>query len=562
MAAKNASAARLVLSTIEALACPRYVVSPGGRSAPLAFALSDTSVIEPHVILDERQAGFFALGLTLGEPKSLPVLICTSGSAGSHYLPAIIEADYQGQPLFVITADRPNRLRGLGAAQTIDQRSFFGHHVAQCAHLDVTVATEKELTEQTADLVKTALESRTPVHLNIGFDEPLYDLSTPQTKNAKHLGTSGLNAIIPRGLEAATVVASFINRTHNGLLILGPNAVMGAEEADCMKRLISKSGWNSFAHATAGLPRSKTLGICEASLEMWLVAHEKTINAADAILYVGQAPTSRRVLSFLESHRNVLSLSHGRHLVQPWCSGQSFPYLSNQLIERVIERLRSDEQARTDSLLDVDASLVGRIGSSEVEAAWSGRLFRTLLENTETMTLFVGNSLPIRDLDTFVTTVPESCRIIANRGVNGIDGHISAAAGVAATSIGTPTVLVCGDLTAIHDIGALSLAAKHHLKIVIIDNDGGGIFEHLPFAQNSKTFTRYFTAQQDASIEAFGHAAGFSVIEASKNLRTDLQRLMNTRGPAMLRLLMPEDTAQRCRKAIFDRLENHGEECR
>ena len=288
------------------------VLSPGGRNAPLAFALSAYPDQYSTVVLDERQAGFFALGRAIGQPDVLTVLICTSGSAGAHYLPALIEADYSGTPLFVITADRPDRLRGAGAAQTIDQRNFYGHHVLTHAAVNVNSSTLQTLDNELVRLIECATTNQGPVHLNLGFDEPLYlgedhrlgsVESAPMRHSDRQLLDADLNAI-----------DDFLVSSSTGLLLLGPNAIRGQSEATAMEALIKTLRWPCFAHAASGMPRCKEMNVIEGAIDHWITNQTLNVQPQTPIFYFGQAPTSRTVLNFLSAHPHVTSWSRGRHL--------------------------------------------------------------------------------------------------------------------------------------------------------------------------------------------------------------------------------------------------------
>ncbi|MGB0646784.1 MAG: 2-succinyl-5-enolpyruvyl-6-hydroxy-3-cyclohexene-1-carboxylic-acid synthase [Bradymonadia bacterium] len=530
--AVNAQAAKLVFERLAASGPFHCVLSPGGRNAPLAFALSAYPEQFSTVILDERQAGFFALGRALGRPDVLTVLMCTSGSAGAHYLPALIEADYSGTPLLVITADRPDHLRGAGAAQTIDQRNFYGHHVLAHAHVNVDATTLQVLDQELNRLIECATNKRGPVHLNLGFDEPLY------VKNG--ISCSPMEAAPIRDIDAQLpdadlrAIRDFLVGSSTGLLILGPNAIQGDSEAGAMQALISTLQWPCFAHAASGMPRCEEMGVIEGAIDHWITNHGLEVQSPVPVFYLGQAPTSRTVLNYLSVHPHVVSWSRGRHRTQPWRNGDAFNGCTAQRLEQLVVSLSKRMKPaptsyeypvkRTHTLKDV----------SKPENGWGGPVFNRLCEEDQKPhQLLVGNSLPIRDLDLFCNRIPEHVNIFANRGVNGIDGHIATACGLAAAHPEMKTVLVCGDLTALHDVGALSLAKNTTLAVIILDNGGGGIFSQLPFAESSARFERFFTTPQAPNLTAIATAFGMKAEMFHSWEEGHIDTLLSTDTPSM-----------------------------
>lgn len=527
----NDQAAQTVLQSIEMLIGAHYIISPGGRSAPLVFAVGQRDAAQSTVILDERQAAFFALGYGRASPNELATLICTSGSAGAHYLPAIIEADYNGTPLLVITADRPDRLRGTGAAQTIEQRAFFGHHVVQSAHVNVDMESLPTVSKTVETLVNRALSTRGPVHLNLGFDEPLHvpsQIEPPPRSQAMAERSMAL-----RSLEVTEITDS-LTPSRAGLLILGPNAVQGDSEKKAMHALIDRLGWICFAHAASGMPRQASSGILAASIDHFLAPDPPVLGSPSTILYVGQAPTSRRLLNYLTQHPNVISLSRGRHAVHPWLHGHAYSGLSTALIEGIINQLGQSEGNSAATLTVANALVEDAMAANRSSTLWSGPVLEQLLEDGDCKrNILVGNSLPIRDMDLFTGRIPRHIHIYGNRGVNGIDGHFATASGIASAQPEAQTILMCGDLTALHDIGALCLASTIQLKIIVIDNGGGGVFNQLEFAEESEVFRRFFTTQQTTPLADICAAYGIHVHHVDTLSALDLRSVLGESGSSL-----------------------------
>ena len=533
----NDQAAALILETIETVIAAQYVISPGGRSAPLAFALGQRSVAQSTVILDERQAGFYALGYARSKPHELTVLICTSGSAGAHYLPAIIEADYSG-------------LRDTGAAQTIDQRNFFGHHVVQSAHINVDADHLTQLNQVVVDLVHTALRVQGPVHLNIGFDEPLH-LKGHQTSlpACLELGAdSGEQQIVPPQSIGRTLAQS-----HRGIIILGPNTVHGEAQTQAMLTLIETLGWVCFSHTASGLSRRGHSGIVEASIDHYLHVNSAVVRDLEVVLYFGQAPTSRILFEYLAQHPQVISLSRGRHTVRPWLHGDAYANLSTAFIEDIICQLGDMASSKGSNTHTLNPIVEQTITSESNGLLWSGPIFAQLFKMSgRRRNIIVGNSLPIRDMDRFTCSMPTNINIYANRGVNGIDGHVATACGIAAAQPEASTILICGDLTALHDIGALSLAIDVQLKVIVIDNGGGGVFNQLEFAEDSEIFERFFTTKQSTPLLEISRAHGIHVHQIDTLAAFNLDRVLNEAGASLCVLKVAAHDAQQARASTIE----------
>ena len=283
-----------LLDTLSGRGNVHVVVSPGGRSAALAMAVGHHPKVKSTVILDERSAGFFALGFAKNAPDTFVCLLCTSGSAGAHYLPALIEADYSGVPLFVITADRPERLRFSGASQTINQVNYFGHHVGTAA----CISDEPDAASTRRDVLHALLASmdalQGPVHLNVCLDEPL----SQQTQALEGL-QNPIAQKEPRRNDGQTLDGwhKWVTGVKMGAVILGPDSIRSSEETIELKRLLNQLQWPCFTSASAGM-NIDTEWITPVRFESCLLHDKEFLDTFDGFLYLGQAPTARRVTEF------------------------------------------------------------------------------------------------------------------------------------------------------------------------------------------------------------------------------------------------------------------------
>jgi 2-succinyl-5-enolpyruvyl-6-hydroxy-3-cyclohexene-1-carboxylate synthase len=495
-------------------------ISPGSRSTATALALVQTG-IRPWVITDERAAGFFALGLARAARRPV-VLLCTSGTAAANYLPAVVEASLSEIPLLVLTADRPPELRDCHAAQTIDQVRLYGSH----ARWSVDAATPSpgvDLGAYFATLASRAVAAATerpagPVHVNLPMREPLLDVADERRVVDASVAAAG-NALRIHAAndapsaEAVADLAARLMASARGLLVCGPGAATSPDDAAAIARLAARLEWPIVADPLSGLrfgrhDRSRVIDAYDVVLQG---RGPDALGAPDAVVQLGTPVVSARLQRLLASARPTLHV-----LVAP--PGR-WPDPSHGATDVV----RADPAALATALVAaLPAAPAGarrwldgwREPAATVRTALDGRLDEepTLFEGTviadvvarlgDGTTLHVGNSLPVRALDAFAGTAAPALQVACNRGANGIDGVVATALG--ATAAGAPTVLVVGDLSFLHDVGALQIAARHSLPllVVVVNNDGGGIFSFLPQAElGDAVFETLFTTPHGLSLE-------------------------------------------------------------
>ncbi|MAJ59990.1 MAG: 2-succinyl-5-enolpyruvyl-6-hydroxy-3-cyclohexene-1-carboxylic-acid synthase [bacterium TMED88] len=483
----------LVASGVEAA-----FVSPGSRSTPLALTAARTPGLRLHMVLDERSAGFLALGWArqMGRPA---VLICTSGTAAANYLPAVTEAHHGRVPMVVLTADRPPELREWGAGQTIDQVGIYGTAVRRFTEmpspgLDFASVRHAEAAGRRA--VGDALGlAPGPVHLNWPFREPLEPPTDPGPQRAHpREWVPPLKAEVNAG-EIETVV-ELMTSVERGWIVCGPMPPCRERDGH-LAHLARVSGWPVLADPLSGLRRGHHVEDAPvlAHSDLWL--REEMVRARSAprmILRFGDAPTSKSFRLALEAHppeHMVLVDGSGQwgdpgHRATHWVRGDPA-----QVAADLAERLpgRSIDPHWAQALLEIDRRVAVTIDESFEAAAIMDELHVVMcLERSlrDDCTLFVSSSMPIRDVDAVLPVRREPLRILANRGANGIDGVTSTALGAALGDCG-PVVLLIGDLALLHDLGGL-LSARNHaapLLIVVLNNDGGGIFSFLPIAEQA-----------------------------------------------------------------------------
>ncbi|MEI8306728.1 MAG: 2-succinyl-5-enolpyruvyl-6-hydroxy-3-cyclohexene-1-carboxylic-acid synthase [Chloroflexales bacterium] len=482
------------------------VVCPGSRSTPLALAAARHPGAHVWMQYDERSAGFFALGLA--RARAAPVaLICTSGTAAANFLPAVVEANLSRIPLLVLTADRPHELRDNGAPQTIDQVGIYGHNTRWFS--DLPEPTESLLPYLRSTVARAlavaAGPSAGPTHLNCPFREPLVpdrgrieSILAAQGPPPPHITTSRRTA----GAQIITHLTNELNSTERGLIICGPHD--GPALAQSATRLAQAIGWPLLADPLSQARRGPhvgdlTIGAYDAFLrdERFAARH-----APDLVLRLGAMPTAKPLLPYLTRHPSArqIVVDGGAGWREPTSLAAEHIFADEvYLCDRLAGQIRASDRphgawaevwiaAERAAQTAIAAQLHARDDISEPGVF--AELARILPAGA---TLFVANSMPVRDLDTFLPPGPSPLRILGNRGANGIDGLTSTALGLAAGGLG-PVVFVTGDLSLYHDSNGLLAAKLHGLDatIVLINNDGGGIFSFLPQASETDQFETLF----------------------------------------------------------------------
>lgn len=523
------------------------VISPGSRSTPLTFALGVHDEIECHVILDERSAGFYALGLAkaLFQPV---VLICTSGTAVANYLPAVIEASESGTPLLILTADRPPELRYRHAGQTVDQIKIFGGFVrsffeAMAPETDLGVLCSwRELLVHAVGRTRTPYPG--PVQINCPFREPLAPASTPDA-SIPEVPDFFFDSLQPMMVPNAGVELPE-DLPDTGWIVAGP---VIPEEADAyVEKLQNLSEWLGWPVLTDALNPARQ---AEGDFPFGRVAHYDFILREpelleklrpEAIIQIGELPTSKRL-------REVL----GMWQLPTWIVAPGFDSFNAvsapaRVLGCRLEELLIPIPADTGRLSEIASGLLdaeGYLREALTETfALENRLVeplvaRVLAESLPKLTpIFVASSMPVRDAEYFWPTSDRELRVFFNRGANGIDGTLSTALGMA-EGLGIPSVLYTGDLALLHDANGFLVANsafEGSLTIVCIDNHGGGIFEHLPIAKQKDVFEQYWATPQDVDFEqlAAAHGVDFISVESVEALRSVVTEL----PPSGVRLIL------------------------
>jgi len=485
------------------------IVCPGSRSTPLALASRAHPGLRVRVLLDERAAGYFALGLARASRRPVAVVV-TSGTAVANLLPSVVEASLARVPLVLLSADRPPELRDRGAPQTIDQARIFSSHVRwynELPLLDGAAATDRHVRSVVGRAVAMARGGPAgPVHLNIPFREPLIPDSAlgPLTATDEPGGTAGaFTAVVGARARLSAPdladLAARIGTVERGLIVAGSQD--DPDLAAALARLAAVTGFPIAADPLSGVrcgPHDRSLVLSHADHLVrsgpWQDAH-----VPDLVLRFGATPTSKPLNTLLtEATPTQIVFDGDRAWSEPALIPTTFIQadatatalgLADPLFEaarpQATESAGPWARAWLEADRAADRALFDWLATvTERGEAFEGLPFALLAALLpDGALLWAGNSMPVRDLDDWLTGGGRAIRPLSNRGANGIDGVVSTALGSAAAEVG-PVVLVVGDVSFLHDLNALVAAKLHGLSatIVLVDNDGGGIFSFLPQA--------------------------------------------------------------------------------
>ncbi len=515
------------------------VISPGSRSTPLSITLHAHPDLRTWVHLDERSAGFFALGMArvTGRPA---VLVCTSGTAAANYLPAVVEAHHGGVPMIVCTADRPPELQGWGAGQTIDQTGIYGSATRWAAQLPVSSEWSAPQAERTAmRAVAAATRSRPgPVHLNWPFRLPLEPMAVPPVRDPEFRPSPATSRAESSDGSRWSTVIDDISTMERGVIVVGPSDGVGLavehETARIIREFAEAMQWPVLAEPLAQMRRiDDTAGSTVIATADHLLRSERfaDLMVPEVVVRIGRAPTTKSVRLWIERHRpdRVVLIDPSGHWQEPsftltdhidaqpasLLAGRSRP--DDDRGEWLTAWRHADHNARTviDTTI-LDGPLLAPLAA------------RTVVDSLpDEAVLITSNSMPVRDLDSFVPTGTPSISVVGNRGASGIDGVTSTALGVSAATE-QPVVLLIGDLALLHDVGAL-LAAKRlglHLTVVCVDNDGGEIFSMLPIAEHGSDvdFDTLFRTSHGIQLAGLDGLGGVRVHQPDDD--TSLSRLI------------------------------------
>ena len=533
------------------------VISPGSRSTPLAYACMKEEGLTVYRQIDERSAAYFALGMAKasGEPV---MLLCTSGTAAANYFPAIVEAFYARIPLIVVTADRPHELREVGAPQAINQIDLFGSHVKWSVDLPMPEEENRLdfLVRHLHRSVQNAVsEPKGPVHLNVPFREPLL-LDFEQQYNSAgeitHLkGESQLSSSIVSFLEKTL-------QTQRGLLVIGEMTEKMPPE---FWTFIRKLNWPVLADPLSNV-RSN---IDESCKDLIIDSYDAILKSEffkgtmvpDAVVRIGPQPVSKPLtlfLAFVKPRTYVVfdespmirdAQSVVTHHIQASVDG---------LWQLPIQTMTANPYTEK---WTITSELFWKLAEVHCnEKLDEGILAKVLFDELDQCDLIVSSSMPIRDTDTYFKSTARDIMIYANRGANGIDGVVSTAFGVQAVKE-RPAFLFIGDLSFLHDMNGLiaSKMQQTDLTIVVMNNDGGGIFSYLPQSKEERYFEDLFGTPTGLKFEdaARMYDTDYAAVETKEQFREAL-RSNKQKAVKIIEVFTDRETNVRVHRELWNRL--------
>ncbi|MBF0386426.1 MAG: 2-succinyl-5-enolpyruvyl-6-hydroxy-3-cyclohexene-1-carboxylic-acid synthase [Candidatus Omnitrophica bacterium] len=534
-----------------------FFLAPGSRSAPLIFAVGKDPRIHSQVHFDERALAFMACGYAAASGKPA-VLICTSGTAAANFLPGLIEASKKKLPLIVLTADRPPELQKTGAAQSIEQTGLFSTYTRWSAELPcptMEINPEYVLTTAAQAVSRAKGELPGPVHINVLFREPLspvkqssglarYTTSIKSWALSNKPFTSYFSRTAQLSEDALKHAATRIHQIKNGLVLAGKLGSQADRQA--VLTFAEKTGWPILADITSGLrlgPQHKNV------ISYFDQALTRTLPSLgiDGVVHFGGRMTSKNCYELLKkSHLNdyLMILAHplrsdplhkvtARFNISPAIFvDQIFYLLAQRTPSKSLDAL---QKANSAASRQIDQNLAR---SALCEPGIARAISKIIPAGQG---LFLSNSMPVRDMDSYAASDGNAVTVGANRGANGIDGIIASGIGFAA-GLKQTTTLVIGDLAFLYDLNSLALlkTAEQKLIIVLINNDGGKIFSRLAGAERSAFFAKYFTASHGLNFRSAANlfALRYYVPGSTKAFVKDYARALKARGSSLIEVII------------------------
>lgn len=559
------------------------VISPGSRSTPLSMVVHEAharfgSAFNLYVDVDERGAAFFALGLAKATARAVCV-ICTSGTALANYYPAVMEAETSRVPLIVLSGDRPARLQGLGAPQTCDQAKAFSDHVRRFfampepGNAQAKIAHVRQVAREVVIAAAPGTHASAPVHVNFPFDEPLVpDTAAPDLFDAGRVASAdALPAVVHADSDLsahdASLLAEYLD-SHRVVVLAGEGTFSAQAVANAARRDREAQALIAFAERFDAplladpLSQLRTYGHPAVICGYDRIMGSSEMPAFDAVVRFGRYPVSKRAT------RAVERLHPAQIVVDPLATrdfnAQTTTFVAADpldfavaLLEAAEHPLQSEaeaplpqsihewgllDRARTERIVGTDFGAVDDFEGSYVRAVLEGIPADSLL--------FTANSMSVRALDAFYVKQAKHLTVLANRGLNGIDGTVSTAIGAAQSF--KQTVLITGDLTLLHDLNSLALQGEMLLRehdgsprpsivIVLLNNNGGAIFDMLPQKSEDPYFDRLFLTPQKVDFSAAAQAFGVPArtVHTVAEFSGAFNELLGTAGISLIEVPLP-----------------------
>lgn len=576
---------RLLIETLARSGIRHAVLSPGSRSTPLTWAVAECSSLTHSVVLDERSAAFTALGYAKysGQPC---LLVCTSGTAAANYLPAIVEASQSHTPLVVVTADRPFELQRCDAPQTMDQVKLYGDFVRGFFDLgmpDESLGALRALRRSATQAVSLALTPDAgPVHLNFRARKPLEPVTAAGSELATRVQTlldTPVHAPLPSTRVAASAaIKTLAQRCHEarrGVITAGPLPPHGPDLAPLLERFVQATGFSLLCETPSQLRHGARAALTQHRCDSfdWILATPagRSRFTPDFVLQLGPPLTSgawhQLLSSTPELELHVLCESgwpdpeaRARSVLQGSLTATLQALLEELNGNAPVTNWQNDlfaANTATHELIDGFAK-EHQFDTPQREACAVRTLVETLPDGA---LLLLGNSLPVREIDQYVSGSSKRLEVISQRGANGIDGITSTAIGAAAQHFG-PSVCLLGDVSFLHDIGGLWAARDldRPLLIAVLNNGGGRIFEQLPLLHDGQLPAKrrdLWLTQHALNLSAAAELYGLrgERVDTAQQLGEAVQRALTHPGATVLDIRVDPDSARVDRDQLLARCE-------
>ena len=537
-------------------------ISPGSRSTPLTISFSKQKKIKCFVHIDERVSGFFALGLAKATNTPV-VVITTSGTATAELYPAIIEAYQQRVPLIICTADRPSGMINTGANQTIIQRNLYRNHIRWFKNVKFRDLSERKIQSLKRIAIKafniSSLQNKGPVHLNFPFRKPLEpdsyteeisselfdETRKPLILSDKTIEPDGLRK---KGKRLIEYVSDKVSGNEKGLIIAGP-LDYNQKLITGLNQLSKVTGYPILSDGISHLRFNNTASNKNVSVnyDTFLRSENFRINhKTEFVLHFGRTPTSTILEEFLTfSNPTKFIINDYGDLFDPsGITKKTIRFDPVLFCEMLIDKLKSNslKNQKSDWQKDFEKAdtLVEELKFrqlNKVGLKYEPKVISALLNSLpKNANLMIGNSLPVRDFEWFASKSDKNIKTFFNRGASGIDGVTSTALGIA--SVQKPMILLTGDLSFLHDLNALISAKKTGipLVVVLINNNGGGIFNALPIASNKKVFKDFFITPHNLNIGKIVKSFGLDHFLIKGNLQVKLKEALKKKSLVVLEI--------------------------
>lgn len=512
-------------------------ISPGSRSTPLTFAIASEKKIKSFPVVDERTSGFLALGIAKAT-NSPVVIVTTSGTATAELYPAIIEAYQSRVPLIICTADRPAYLRNTGSNQTINQNNIYKNHIRFFAELPLPFPDKRNLkillTSAYEATITSILLDKGPVHLNFQFEKPFEPDSITDTVDESLLefADSFSESLLSGKTLTIDNRKSEIKVRSIDLITVGAG-LFDKRFIQLLNKLSAKLNIPIFADANSGLRFSrKEIPNLISNYEALVRRKDlKKFFLPETVIHFGRNLTSQNLEDFIvqSKAKRILVNEHGDR----FDSSKKAKIIKSQPESFIEELLNKKLEKSSSDILNYLRDFNNKVESVKEEIFENSlnevNVILQLLELIpEDSNLFIGNSLPVRDLDFFAPIKNKKINVFQNRGASGIDGIISTAIGVALAS-GKLTYLVIGDLSFYYDLNALLLTKQFAIpiKIILINNNGGRIFNYLPISKQKEIFQKYFVTPINLDFKKISESFGVSY-ELIKSLNEYKKLIVNS----------------------------------